>query len=57
MKKQIENDSLRLMVFKSAEELGRKVDMHLLEMYGLDREQYTFIVPIKENFFEDGLCW
>lgn len=54
MKEQIENESLRLMVFKSAEELGHKVNDHLLEMYHLDKEKYTFIVPIKENFFEDG---
>lgn len=54
MRKQIEKDKLRLMVFKSAEDLGRRIDEHLLEMYGLDKENYTFIVPIKENFFEDG---
>lgn len=54
MKKQIENTNLRLMIFKSAAELGQKIDEHLLEMYGLDKEEYTFIVPIKENFFEDG---
>ncbi len=54
MKKQIENNDLRLMVFKSAEGLGRKIDEHLLQMYGLDKDEYTFIVPIKENFFEDG---
>lgn len=54
MKKQVENESLRLMVFKSAEDLGQKVDEHLLNMYGLDKEEYTFMVPIKENFFDDG---
>ena len=54
MKKQIKNNHLSLMVFKSATELGQKVDEHLLEMYGLDKNEYTFIVPIKENFFEDG---
>ena len=54
MKKQIEKNDLRLMVFKSANELGQKIDEHLLEMYNLDKEKYTFIVPIKENFFEDG---
>lgn len=54
MKKQVENESLRLMVFKSAEDLGQKVDEHLLNMYGLDKEEYTFLVPIKENFFDDG---
>lgn len=54
MKKQIENNDLRLMVFKSAEGLGRKIDEHLLQMYGLDKDEYTFIVPVKENFFEDG---
>ena len=54
MKKQVENINLRLMIFKSAEELGHKVDEHLLKMYNLDKDKYTFIVPIKENFFEDG---
>lgn len=54
MKKQIENSNLRLIIFKSAQELGEKINAHLLEMYNLDKEKYTFIVPIKENFFEDG---
>ena len=54
MKKQIENNNLRLMIFKSAKELGEKVDEHLLDMYNLNKDEYTFIVPIKENFFEDG---
>lgn len=54
MKKQVENTNLRLMIFKSAKELGQKVDEHLLKMYNLDKDKYTFIVPIKENFFEDG---
>lgn len=54
MKKQVENESLRLMVFQSAEDLGQKVDEHLLNMYGLDKDEYTFMVPIKENFFDDG---
>lgn len=51
---QISNEKLRLMVFKSALELGSKIDQHLLEMYGLDKDKYTFLVPIKESFFEDG---
>lgn len=54
MKKQIENNNLRLIVFKSASDLGKKIDDHLLDMYKLDKETNTFIVPIKENFFEDG---
>ncbi len=54
MRNQVENEKLRLMVFKSAKELGDKVDEHLLEKYDLDKEKYTFIVPIKEIFFEDG---
>ncbi|MBR3210991.1 MAG: ribose-phosphate diphosphokinase [Bacilli bacterium] len=54
MKKQIEKDNLRLMVFDSAKELGEKVDKHLLEMYHLDPENDTFIVPLKQNYFEDG---
>lgn len=54
MKKQVEKNDLRLMIFKSANELGKKIDEHLLDMYNLDKEKYTFVVPIKENFFEDG---
>jgi len=54
MKKQVSDEKLRLIVFKSALELGRKVDEHLLEMYGLNKDEHTFIIPIKENFFEDG---
>ena len=54
MKEQIENEKLRLMVFKSALELGQSVDKYLLEMYGMDSDKYTFIVPIKEVFFADG---
>ena len=53
-RKQIENEKLRLMVFKSALELGVKVDEHLLNMYGLDKKNHTFILPIKESFFNDG---
>lgn len=53
-KKQIENEKLRLMVFESAKELGEKVDKHLLDRYGIDSNKYTFIVPIRENFFSDG---
>ena len=54
MKEQIKDEKLRLMVFRSALELGEKVDKHLLRKYGLDSDKYTFIIPIKENFFDDG---
>lgn len=54
MKEQLENEKLRLMVFESAKELGKKVDEHLLDMYGYDKNKYTFLLPIKENFFSDG---
>ena len=54
MKEQIENEKLRLMVFSSARGLGRRVDEHLLDLYGYEKDKYTFIVPIKEIFFEDG---
>ena len=54
MKKQIKNNSLRLIVFDSAKELGEKIDRYLLEQYDLDPDKNTFIVPIKQNFFEDG---
>ena len=54
MKKEIEKENLRLMIFESAKELGEKVDKHLLKMYKIDSEKYTFQIPIKENYFEDG---
>ena len=54
MKEQLEQEKLRLIVFKSALELGMKIDEHLLELYNYDKDKYTFIVPIKEIFFEDG---
>lgn len=54
MKKQVENNKLRLIVFESALKLGSKIDKHLLTKYNLSKEEYTFIVPIKENFFSDG---
>ena len=53
-REQLEDMKLRLMVFQSAYELGKKVDDHLLDMYGFPKDKYTFMVPIKENFFEDG---
>ena len=46
MRKQVENDNLRLMVFKSADDLGNKIDEHLLEMYNLPKDEYTFIVHL-----------
>ena len=49
-----EKDNLGLMIYKSAEELGEKVNKHLLKMYGLDPKKDSFRVPVKENFFEDG---
>ena len=53
-RQQLEDQKLRLMVFQSAWELGQKVDAHLLDMYGFPKDKYTFMVPLKENFFEDG---
>ncbi len=48
-------ESLRLIVFKSALDLGTRVDEYLLNRYGYSRSDgHSFIVPIKENFFEDG---
>ena len=54
MKEQLEKEKLGLIVFKSALELGQKVDKHLLEMYKYDSSKYTFTIPINEYFFEDG---
>lgn len=54
IKKQLDEEKLRLIVFKSAADLGKKVDEYLLDLYGYDKKKYTFIVPIKENFFDDG---
>ena len=39
MKEQLEQERLRLIVFKSALELGQKVDEHLLNMYNYDKEK------------------
>ena len=54
MNRQIDTDNLRLIIFDSAKELGEKVNEHLLNLYHLDNDKYTFIVPINQNFFEDG---
>ena len=54
MKKIVENSNLGLIVFKSAREIGEKIDEQLVTAYGLDPNEETFIVSIKENFFEDG---
>ena len=54
MKKNVTKDNLRLMVFSSANELGDKVDYHLLKMYNLDPKEYTFKVNINELWFQDG---
>ena len=54
MNRQIDTDNLRLIIFDSAKELGEKVNEKLLELYHLDKDKYTFIVPINQNFFEDG---
>ena len=53
-KQTVENSKLRLMIYESARDLGDKVDAHLVRMHGLDSDKYTFKVPIKENFFQDG---
>ena len=53
-KKLVEDNNLRLIVYESARELGEKVNKHLLKMYGLDKTDSTFIIPIKENYFDDG---
>lgn len=54
VKKDLVDNKLRLIVFKSAWDLGQQVDKWLLNRYGIDEDQKTFIVPIKENFFDDG---
>ncbi len=54
MKKVITKDSLKLITFRNSEELGEKIDEHLLELYKMDKDKYTFIIPKKEIVFEDG---
>lgn len=49
-----DSERIRLLSFKSALELGKKVDAHLLKMYGLDAEQSSFLIPTKEIWFNDG---
>ena len=50
----LEGSKLRLMIFDSAKELGDKIDAHLVRMYDRNPAYYTFKVPLKENFFQDG---
>ena len=52
--KELVDNNLRLMVFESAKDLGEKIDKELVQLYGLDPKKNTFIIPIKENFFQDG---
>ena len=54
MNKKVNESKLGLMVFSSAKDLGEKVNEHLLEMYGFTGDDDSFIIPIKEIFFEDG---
>lgn len=54
MNKRVNESKLGLMVFSSAKDLGEKVNEHLLEMYGFTGDDDSFIIPIKEIFFEDG---
>ncbi len=44
---------LKLMVFKSALELGQKVNEQLKEKYECEKSE-SFLIPMKENFFNDG---
>ena len=53
MANNITGEKLRLIVFKSALELGKKVDEHLVEKYNLEKDN-TFITPIEERHFDDG---
>ena len=47
----MKNEKLRLIVLKSALELGQKVDKHLQKLY---HQKSSFIVPVKEDWFQDG---
>lgn len=47
-------EKLRLMVFESAKEFGNKVNEHLVKLYGMNPNEYSFILPIKESWFSDG---
>ena len=44
-------NKLKLIVFKSALDLGEKVDYHLKSFYGTEE---SFILPVKETWFSDG---
>ena len=46
--------ALGIVALDSCKELGEKVDEYLLKKYNLDKDEHTFILPIKENFFDDG---
>lgn len=54
MKRIIDESKLRLVVFDSAKELGEKVDELLVSKDGFDPKYFTYMLPIKQNFFEDG---
>lgn len=53
-KKLVESERLRLLVLKSCLELGNKIDKHLLDTYGYDSDEYTFMLDVKESWFNDG---
>jgi len=48
----MKEQKLKLLVFRSALELGQKVNEQLKQKYNCKEE--TFLLPIKENFFNDG---
>ena len=54
MKSVIKNEELGIIAFESAKEIGKKIDEQLVRRYGLNPDKHTFLIPIKENFFEDG---
>ena len=54
MKEIVKDSKLRLIVFDSAKALGESVDRLLINMDGLNPENNTYILPINQNFFEDG---
>ena len=53
-KRLVEDERLRLLVLKSCLELGSKIDKHLLDSYGYDSREYTFMLDVKESWFSDG---
>lgn len=53
IKKELESERLKIIVAKTAEQIGKDVNKYLVSIYNFD-DDYSFILPMEEIFFEDG---